>query len=46
VIVLTACEDAELRAKALETGAATVLRKPCDGLVLLRAISDVIGPPS
>ena len=45
VIVLTACEDAEMRAKSLASGAATVLRKPCDGVVLLRAVSEAIGPP-
>lgn len=45
VIVLTACEDAELRAKALAAGAAIVLRKPCDAAVLLRAVSDAIGRP-
>ena len=43
VIVLTASEDAELRAKALAAGAAKVLRKPCDATVLLRAVGEAIG---
>lgn len=49
VIILTASEDAELRARALAGGAAKVLKKPCDATVLLRAVAEVIGqapPPS
>jgi DNA-binding response OmpR family regulator len=49
VIVLTASQDAEFRAKALVAGAARVLRKPCDATVLLRAVAAAIGqspPPS
>jgi FixJ family two-component response regulator len=48
VIVLTASEDAELRAKALVAGAAKVLKKPCDAAVLLGAVADATGqsPPS
>jgi two-component system response regulator FixJ len=45
VIVLTASDDVELREKALAAGAAVVLRKPCDSLVLLRAVADAIGRP-
>ena len=47
VIVLTASDDAELRAKALAAGAAAVLRKPCDTMVLLRAVAEAAGqsPP-
>jgi CheY-like chemotaxis protein len=47
VIVLTACEDADLRTKAVTAGAAKVLRKPCDSAVLLHAVADAIGqsPP-
>jgi DNA-binding response OmpR family regulator len=43
VIVLTASEDVELRARALTAGAVKVLRKPCDGTVLLRAVAAAIG---
>src|SRR3954469_12010139 len=42
VIVLSATEDSERRAKALAAGAANVLRKPCDSAVLLRAVAAAI----
>ena len=42
VVVLTASEDAELRAKALVAGATRVLRKPCDSMVLLAAVAGAI----
>src|SRR5687767_14634636 len=44
VIVLTATEDADMRTRAQEAGAKKVLRKPCDSVVLLRAIAAAIGP--
>ena len=40
VIVLTASDDAELCTRALAAGAARVLRKPCDTMVLLRAVAE------
>jgi FixJ family two-component response regulator len=43
VVVVTACEDADLRERSLLAGASAVLRKPCDAAVLLRAVSDAIG---
>jgi FixJ family two-component response regulator len=49
VIVLTASEDPELRAKARLAGAFKVLKKPGDPAVLLRAVVEAIGenaPPS
>ena len=49
VIVLTATDDADLRAMAVAAGVATVLRKPCNSRVLLGAIAEAIGqaqPPS
>ena len=49
VIVLTATEDADLRAMAVAAGVAKVLRKPCNSRVLLGAVSEAIGrspPPS
>jgi CheY-like chemotaxis protein len=45
VIILSATEDTELRAKALAAGAAAVLRKPCDWTVLLRAVVKATGQP-
>src|SRR5687767_12790043 len=45
VIVLSGSDDAELRAKALAAGAAKVLRKPCDSMVLLRSVAEVLGQP-
>jgi FixJ family two-component response regulator len=42
VIVLTASEDAELRAKVLAAGATKVLKKPCDAMALLRAVAEAI----
>jgi len=45
VIVLSASVDAEVRAKMLAAGAASVLRKPCDSTVLLQAVADVLGQP-
>jgi FixJ family two-component response regulator len=45
VIVLTASEDTELHAKALAAGAATVLSKLCDRMVLLRAVAEATGQP-
>jgi CheY-like chemotaxis protein len=45
VIILTASDDAELAAKALVTGAAKVLKKPCDSMILLRAIAAATGQP-
>ena len=47
VIVLSASEDADMRARAAAAGAARVLRKPCDPSALLRAVAEVIGhsPP-
>src|SRR5688500_10695397 len=49
VIILTATDDADLRAMAVAAGVAEVLRKPCDSIVLLRAIAEATGqtpPPS
>jgi CheY-like chemotaxis protein len=45
VIVLTASEDPELRAKARLAGAFKVLRKPGDPAVLLSAVVEAIGEP-
>lgn len=45
VIILTATEDAELRARALAAGAERVLRKPCDSAVLLQAVAEAIESP-
>jgi FixJ family two-component response regulator len=44
VIILTASEDADLRARALAGGAARVFKKPCDATTLLRAVAEAIGP--
>ena len=46
VIVLSATEDPERLVQALATGAAKVLRKPCDPSVLLGAVADTLGQPS
>jgi CheY-like chemotaxis protein len=49
VIVLTATDDADLRAMAVAAGVAKVLRKPCNSRVLLGAVAEAIGqspPPS
>ena len=46
VIVLTASEDVELRARALAAGARKVLRKPCDSTILLRAVAEAVGESS
>jgi CheY-like chemotaxis protein len=43
VIVLTATDDADLRAMAVAAGVAKVLRKPCDSIVLLRAVAEALG---
>jgi CheY-like chemotaxis protein len=43
VIVLTATDDANLRAMAVAAGVARVLRKPCDSTALLRAIAEAVG---
>lgn len=43
VIVLTASEDPEMRAKARLAGAFKVLRKPGDPAVLLSAVAEAIG---
>jgi CheY-like chemotaxis protein len=43
VIVLSATDDDELRARAQTAGAAKVLRKPCDPKILLAAIAEAIG---
>jgi hypothetical protein len=45
VIILTACEDVDLRARAVTAGAAMVLRKPCDSMLLLRAVAEAAGQP-
>jgi CheY-like chemotaxis protein len=48
VILLTASEDVDLRAKALVAGA-KMLRKPCNSTVLLQSVAEAIGktpPPS
>jgi CheY-like chemotaxis protein len=42
VIVLTAADDAEMRAVAAAAGVSAVLRKPCEPAVLLRAVTDAI----
>jgi DNA-binding response OmpR family regulator len=42
VVVLTGSHDTELCAKALAAGAASVLRKPCDSTVLLRAVAEAL----
>ncbi|HSI35518.1 MAG: response regulator transcription factor [Phycisphaerae bacterium] len=46
VIILSATEDADMRAKAVLGGAANVLRKPCDGTVLLGAVASAIARSS
>ena len=45
VIVLTASEDPDPRAKAAAAGAVKVLRKPCDPAALLRAVAEATRPP-
>jgi FixJ family two-component response regulator len=44
VIVLTATDAQDAEREALHAGAATYLRKPCDGAKLLAAIARAIGP--
>jgi CheY-like chemotaxis protein len=49
VIVLTATDDADLRAMAVAAGVTKVLGKPCSSRVLLGAVAEAIGqarPPS
>ena len=46
VIVITAFDDAEARAKCLASGACAYLLKPLDEQVLLNAISSCTNPPS
>jgi DNA-binding response OmpR family regulator len=49
VVILTGSDDTELCARAVAAGAAKVVRKPCDSMVLLRAVADAIeksSPPS
>jgi CheY-like chemotaxis protein len=45
VIVLTATDDADLRATAVAAGVARVLRKPCNSTVLLEAVAEAAGQP-
>jgi len=42
VVILTASHDAGLCAKALASGATTLLRKPCHSTVLLGAVADAL----
>ena len=42
VIILSATEDNELRAKALAGGAERVLGKPCDSAILLQAVAEAV----
>jgi CheY-like chemotaxis protein len=47
VIVLTASVDAELCASVLAAGAVKLLKKPCETMILLRAVAEALGqsPP-
>jgi len=42
IMVLTASDDPEVKARALQAGAAQVLRKPCDAADLLAAVQAVM----
>lgn len=46
VVIITAHDDATVRAQALAAGAVDYLRKPFDGAVLIQAVQKAIGLPS
>lgn len=46
VVIITAHDDAAVRAQALAAGAVDYLRKPFDGAVLIHAVQKAIGLPS